>query len=52
MHIGDNVRHPDPAKRLQAVGDQRLASHLDQRLWQGLGDWPHAGAETGSEDHG
>ncbi len=52
MHVDDGLGHAGRGKLVQHVVKQRSARHPDQGLRQMVGQWPHAQAEAGRENHG
>ena len=50
--VDDSFGHADAFQAVQHMIDQRLAVHRHQRFGQGVGERPHAGAQSGGQHHG
>lgn len=52
MDVHDSPFDPGFRQRIQRIIDHGLAGDLYQRLWDGVGDWSHAGSEARGQYHG
>jgi hypothetical protein len=52
MHIDHGLTDTGRGELVQHVVEQRLAGNAHQRLRHVVGQWAHAQAKTGGEDHG
>ena len=50
--VDDQVGKSTQSQRLHMPIDQCFAAHLEQRLWQHVGQWPHALAASGGQNQG
>ena len=51
VHIDDHAGEPGLLEPQDDTLDERLASHLDQRLGHGIGQWFEARTQSGGKNH-